>query len=79
MVVFDILTLSHIPQSLTLISINDGLFGFKFFSVAEKQAVQKKPQKARKKFHFFVYSPEHDRECDAVKVISSLLKCLSSL
>lgn len=35
--------------------------------IAEKQAVQKKPQKARKKFHFFVYSPEHDRECDAVK------------
>jgi len=27
----------------------------------------KKPQKARKKFQFFVYSPEQDRECEAVK------------
>lgn len=46
-------------------------FGKFFLSVAEKHCAMKKPQKARKKFQFFVYSPEHDRECEAVKVLCS--------
>lgn len=34
---------------------------------ADKQFSQKKLQMHRKRFRFFVYSPEHDKECDAVK------------
>lgn len=55
-------------------TINDGLFTFQFFPlVPDKEAVQKKLPKTRKKFQFYVYSPEHDKECEAVKVISLLI------
>ena len=50
-----------------------------FFSVlAEKHPPQKKVKKpaGHRKFYFYMYSPEHDRECEAVKVI--VMTCYSS-
>lgn len=48
-------------------------FGYFFHAGGDKQPPLKKVQSPRKRFRFYVYSPEHDRECEAVKVISSLL------
>ena len=65
------------PNLAILDTINDVLLTFQFFPpVPDKEAVQKKLPKTRKKFQFFVYSPEHDKECEAVKVISVLFSAL---
>ena len=71
------MTCSSGPNLTILDTINDGLFILLFFSlVPDKEAMQKKLPKIRKKFQFYVYSPEHDKECEAVKVISVLIFAL---
>lgn len=52
---------------------NITLSSFFSFHAGDKQPPLKKVQSTRKRFRFYVYSPEHDRECEAVKVISSHL------
>lgn len=52
---------------------NITLWSFFSFHAGDKQPPLKKVQSTRKRFRFYVYSPEHDRECETVKVISSHL------
>lgn len=47
---------------------NITLWSFFSFHAGDKQPPLKKVQSTRKRFRFYVYSPEHDRECETVKV-----------
>ncbi|XP_078369524.1 uncharacterized protein LOC144653411 isoform X2 [Oculina patagonica] len=57
------------PQLVTADARTDERSGTICQASKEKHSAQKKTKKpaGHRKFHFFVYSPEYDRECEAVK------------
>ena len=57
--------------SQTCLSLHETVKLTTFLSLTDKHPTQKKNKKpaGHRKFQFFVYSPEHDRECEAVKVM----------